>query len=119
MKYIDMILIMGLIAILASCGSVEKQPESINLTKWVNPFISTEAVTEPALIGYTPHAGWCVWAGLTHPGAALRTAMVQLSAVTKFGTGAGYQYEDSVIKAFSHTNPGHWNLARRPVLPVT
>lgn len=45
--------------------------------------------------------------------------MVQLSPVTQFRSGAGYQYEDTVIYGFSHTNKGHWNLLHIPLLPVT
>jgi predicted alpha-1,2-mannosidase len=45
--------------------------------------------------------------------------MVQLSPVTQFRSGAGYQYEDTVIYGFSHTNKGHWNLLHLPILPVT
>ena len=44
--------------------------------------------------------------------------MVQLSPITEFNTGSGYQYEDSVMQAFAHTNKGHWNLCHLPVLPV-
>src|SRR5699024_2362464 len=42
-----------------------------------------------------------------------------LSPITEFGSGAGYEYEDTVIKSFAHTNKGHWNLCHIPVLPVT
>jgi predicted alpha-1,2-mannosidase len=59
-----------------------------------------------------------VWAGLAFPGSSLPNAMVQLSPITEFNTGSGYQYEDSVIQAFAHTNKGHWNLCHLPVLPV-
>jgi len=45
--------------------------------------------------------------------------MVQLSPITKFGSGAGYEYENAAINAFAHTNKGHWNLCNIPVLPVT
>ena len=45
--------------------------------------------------------------------------MVQLSPITKFGSGAGYEYENTVIYAFAHTNKGHWNLCNIPVLPVS
>jgi predicted alpha-1,2-mannosidase len=44
---------------------------------------------------------------------------VQLSPVTQFRSGAGYQYEDTVIYGFSHTNKGHWNLLHLPLLPAT
>lgn len=98
-------------------GNSKAQDRS--LTEWVNPFLGTEPLTDTSLIGYTPPEGWRVWAGLTYPGATLPNAMVQLSPVTEFGTGTGYQYEDSIIKAFTHTNKGHWNLCHIPVLPVT
>jgi putative alpha-1,2-mannosidase len=45
--------------------------------------------------------------------------MVQLSPVTQFRSGAGYQYEDTVIYGFAHTNKGHWNLLHLPLLPAT
>ena len=45
--------------------------------------------------------------------------MVQLTPVTKFHSGSGYQYEDTVIYGFAHTSKGHWNLCHIPLLPVT
>jgi len=45
--------------------------------------------------------------------------MVQLSPITRFGSGAGYEYENPQIYAFAHTNKGHWNLCNIPVLPVS
>ncbi len=89
-----------------------------NFTQYVNPFLGTAPLTDSAEIGYKPPNDWRVWAGLTYPGASLPNAMVQLSPVTEFGSGAGYEYEDSVIHAFTHTNKGHWNLCHIPVLPV-
>ncbi len=88
--------------------------------QYVNPLIGTAAFTDPKLVGYVAPPGWHgVWAGLAFPGSSLPNAMVQLSPVTEFNTGSGYQYEDSVIQAFTHTNKGHWNLCHLPVLPVT
>ncbi len=84
----------------------------------VNPFIGTAPLTDPKMIGYTPPYGWRVWAGLTFPGAALPHGMVQLSPVTTFVTGAGYQYDDDMINGFTHTNKGHWNLCNISVMPV-
>jgi len=55
---------------------------------------------------------------LTFPGASVPNAMVQLSPITKFGSGAGYEYENPVIHAFAHSNKGHWNLCNIPILPV-
>jgi predicted alpha-1,2-mannosidase len=90
----------------------KKQP-----TDYVNPFLGTAPLTDVADIGFKPP--WRVWAGLTFPGASLPNAMVQLSPITKFGSGAGYEYENSVIYAFAHTNKGHWNLCNIPILPVS
>ncbi|MEB2776446.1 GH92 family glycosyl hydrolase [Algoriphagus sp. D3-2-R+10] len=85
----------------------------------VNPLIGTAPLTDPAIIGYTPPQDWRVWAGLTFPGSALPNAMVQLSPITKWGSGAGYEYEDTAILGFAHTNKGHWNLCNLPVLPIS
>ncbi|WP_116127288.1 GH92 family glycosyl hydrolase [Lewinella sp. IMCC34183] len=86
---------------------------------YVNPFLGTAPLTDPAFIGYTPPEGWRVWAGLTFPGSALPNAMVQLSPITEYGSGAGYEYEDDAIIGFAHTNKGHWNLCNIPVLPLS
>jgi len=87
------------------------------LTAYVNPFLGTAPLTNPADIGFTPP--WRVWAGLTFPGASVPNSMVQLSPITKFGSGAGYEYENPRIRAFTHTNKGHWNLCNIPILPAT
>jgi predicted alpha-1,2-mannosidase len=87
-----------------------------DLTNYVNPFLGTAPLTNPADIGFKPP--WRVWAGLVFPGASVPNAMVQLSPITKFGSGAGYEYENSVIYGFAHTNKGHWNLCNIPILPV-
>jgi predicted alpha-1,2-mannosidase len=97
-------------------GSLQAQGR---LTQYVNPFLGTAPLTDSTDIGYQPPKDWRVWAGLTFPGASVPNAMVQLSPITKFHTGAGYQYEDTVIYAFAHTDKGHWNLCNIPVLPVS
>ncbi|MFV0378490.1 MAG: GH92 family glycosyl hydrolase [Mangrovibacterium sp.] len=89
------------------------------LTDQVNPFLGTAPLTDSVDVGYKPPKDWRVWAGLTYPGASLPNAMVQLSPITEFGSGAGYEYEDTVIYAFTHTNKGHWNLCHLPILPVS
>jgi predicted alpha-1,2-mannosidase len=89
------------------------------VTKYVNTFIGTAPLLDPAVIGYTPPPNWRVWAGLTYPGVSLPNAMVQLSPMTEYGSGAGYEYEDTLILGFTHTNKGHWNLCNIPVMPVT
>jgi predicted alpha-1,2-mannosidase len=92
--------------------TAQKQP-----TDYVNPFLGTAPLTNVADIGFKPP--WRVWAGLTFPGASVPNAMVQLSPITKFGSGAGYEYENTVIYGFAHTNKGHWNLCNIPILPVS
>lgn len=107
--------------ILSSCFFREEKLSDSKkpLTQYVNPFLGTAPLTDSARIGYAPPEGWRVWAGLVFPGTSLPNAMVQLSPVTQYHTGAGYQYEDSVIYGFSHTCKGHWNLCNIPVLPVS
>ncbi|GEP96701.1 GH92 family glycosyl hydrolase [Chitinophaga cymbidii] len=88
-------------------------------TKYVNTFIGTAPLTDPKILGYELPEGWRSWAGLTFPGSSLPNAMVQLSPMTEYGSGAGYEYEDSVIYGFTHTNKGHWNLCNIPILPLS
>ncbi|QCR24686.1 GH92 family glycosyl hydrolase [Pontibacter sp. SGAir0037] len=88
-------------------------------TKYVNTLIGTAPLQDPKIVGYIPPENWRVWAGLVYPGSSLPNAMVQLSPITEFGSGAGYEYEDTVIYAFTHTNKGHWNLCNIPVLPIS
>ncbi|MBW3128611.1 GH92 family glycosyl hydrolase [Hymenobacter profundi] len=88
--------------------------------QYANPFMGTGPLNDPKDMGYTTPPDWRgAWAGLVFPGSSLPNAMVQLSPITEFHTGAGFDYEDSVIVAFAHTNKGHWNLCHLPVLPVT
>ncbi|MFW5754649.1 MAG: GH92 family glycosyl hydrolase, partial [Marinilabiliaceae bacterium] len=103
-----------LMAVVLGCSQ-----SGTSFSSYVNPFLGTAPLTDSADIGYEPPDGWRVWAGLTFPGAALPNGMVQLSPITEFGSGAGYEYEDSVIHGFAHTNKGHWNLCHIPVLPVS
>jgi predicted alpha-1,2-mannosidase len=96
-----------------------KAQQTKPLTKYVNPFIGTAPLNDPKVLGYQLPKGWRSWAGLVYPGSSLPNAMVQLSPITAYGSGAGYQYEDSVIYGFTHTNKGHWNLCNIPLLPVS
>jgi len=99
--------------LLATCSLLAEPTR----TSRVNTFLGTAPLTDPADIGFTPP--WRVWAGLVFPGASLPNAMVQLSPITRFGSGAGYEYENPTICAFAHSNKGHWNLCNIPILPVT
>jgi predicted alpha-1,2-mannosidase len=89
------------------------------LTDYVNPFLGTATLWEPEDLGYTRKIKERTWGAEVFPGSSLPNAMVQLSPVTMYRSGAGYQYEDTLIYGFSHTNKGHWNLLHVPILPVT
>ncbi len=107
----------GLVMLASYSFTKAQQPESY--TKYVNTFIGTAPMTDPKILGYKLPDGWRSWAGLVFPGSSVPNAMVQLSPITAFGSGAGYQYEDTVIYGFAHTNKGHWNLCNIPILPVS
>lgn len=112
-----------LLLVIVSAVSCKTQSIGTNNKKspaaYVNTFIGSAPLQDPKIVGYIPPKDWRVWAGLTYPGASLPNAMVQLSPITEFGSGAGYEYEDTLIYAFTHTNKGHWNLCNIPILPVS
>ena len=89
------------------------------VTQYVNPLMGTTTLWTPEELGFVPKPGERQWGAETFPGAALPNAMVQLTPVTQYRSGSGYQYEDSLIYGFAHTSKGHWNLLHLPVLPVT
>ncbi|MCE5206124.1 MAG: GH92 family glycosyl hydrolase [Porphyromonadaceae bacterium] len=104
-----------LLMILATIGCSADKP----LTSYVNPLLGTATLWEPEDLGYVRTWKTRTWGAEVFPGASLPNAMVQLSPVTMFRSGAGYQYEDTVIYGFAHTNKGHWNLLHLPMLPAT
>lgn len=120
--FFNLIVLMA-ISLFFSCKvkeKAEKENEFVtDPVAYVNPFLGTAPLTDPKFIGYTPPKDWRVWAGLTFPGSSVPNAMVQLSPITEYHTGAGYQYEDTEILGFTHTNKGHWNLCNIPVLPIS
>ena len=101
-----------LFALAAGCAPTQKP-----LTDYVNPLLGTATLWDSVDLGFKPTKR--TWGAEVFPGSSLPNAMVQVSPVTKFHSGAGYQYEDSVIYGFTHTNKGHWNLCHIPLLPVT
>ncbi len=98
-----------------ACGN--QKPAQTTLTDYVNPFLGTATLWDTADLKYTPTRR--AWGAEVFPGSSLPNAMVQVSPVTQYRSGAGYQYEDTIIYGFSHTNKGHWNLLHVPLLPVT
>jgi len=103
-----------LVLFLAATFSLQAQKHLID---YVNPFLGTATLWDSIDIGYKPTHR--TWGAEVFPGSSLPNAMVQLTPVTKFHSGSGYQYEDSVIFGFAHTSKGHWNLCHIPLLPVT
>ena len=89
------------------------------VTEYVNPLMGTATLWTPEELGYIRTEEKRAWGAETFPGAALPNAMVQLTPVTMYRSGSGYQYEDNMIYGFAHTSKGHWNLLHLPILPVT
>ena len=89
------------------------------VTQYVNPFMGTTTLWTPEDLGYIRTEEKRPWGAETFPGAALPNAMVQLTPVTMYRSGSGYQYEDNMIYGFAHTSKGHWNLLHLPIMPVT
>lgn len=108
-----------LLAGLLSISFMASSQSNKRLTEYVNPFLGTATLWETKDLGYERHLKSRTWGAEVFPGSSVPNSMVQLSPVTQFRSGAGYQYEDTVIYGFSHTNKGHWNLLHLPILPVT
>lgn len=112
-------LVKKLLSVIFLLFALTGKSQTVQYTKYVNTFIGSAPLNDPKILGYELPKGWRSWAGLTFPGSSLPNAMVQLSPMTEYGSGAGYEYEDSVILSFTHTNKGHWNLCNIPVLPMS
>lgn len=108
-----------ILSILALSVSLSAVNAAKRLTEYVNPLLGTATLWTPEDLGYVRKMKARTWGAEVFPGSSLPNAMVQLSPVTQFRSGAGYQHEDTVIYGFSHTNKGHWNLLHIPLLPVT
>ena len=102
--------------VMTSCGS---KPSEKSLTDYVNPLLGTTTLWETEDLGYERHRPTRTWGAEVFPGAALPNAMVQLTPVTMWRAGGGYQYEDTTILGFAHTAMGHWNLIDLPMIPIT
>ncbi|MDR0750286.1 MAG: GH92 family glycosyl hydrolase [Tannerellaceae bacterium] len=98
------------------------------LTGYVNPFNGTTTLWDSIDLGYKPslvpefrhiNNPARAWGAECYPGATLPHGMVQATPVTMFGSGSGYQYEDTVIFAFFHSSKGQWGLGHVPILPFT
>ncbi len=118
-----LLLALGVLACASSAASGQASRAGwgpASLLRYANPLMGTGPLIDPKDIGYAAPQSWRgAWAGLVFPGSTLPNALVQLSPITEFSTGAGYDYADSVIYGFAHTNKGHWNLCHLPILPVS
>ena len=104
------------VAIIA-CTLIHHVQAQLSPADYVNPLLGTATIWDSADVGFTPTHR--TWGAEVFPGSSVPNAMVQLSPVTQFHSGSGYQYEDTVIYGFIHTSKGHWNLGYVPLLPVT
>ena len=120
------------LALLIGCSPAPKMH-----TGYVNPFNGTTTLWDSDDLGYElspnpefrtvltesgrrPAQGITrAWGAECYPGATLPFAMVQATPVTMFGSGSGYQYEDTDIYAFFHSSKGQWGLGHVPILPFT
>lgn len=107
------VIIFGLLITTSGFG----QTGTKRLTAYVNTFMGTTTLWDSADLGYKPTRR--AWGGETYPGATLPNSMVQVTPVTMWSSGSGYQYEDTVVYAFAHTSKGHWNLCYVPLIAVS
>jgi predicted alpha-1,2-mannosidase len=105
-------IILGLLTVVKFAANAQKTP-----VDYVNPLLGTATVWTKEDAGFQPTHR--VWGAEVFPGSSLPNAMVQLTPVTQFHSGSGYQYEDTSIFGFAHTSKGHWNLCNIPILPAT
>jgi predicted alpha-1,2-mannosidase len=111
MKKIRTLILAGIILPALSYGQAK-----IRLTTYVNPLIGTTVLTDPKLLGYDPP--WRTWNGLDGPAATTPFGMVQAVPVTTYGSGSGYEYEVSTIKAFAQTSGTDWGQLNIPIMPL-
>ncbi|MEO6917132.1 MAG: hypothetical protein ABI151_17190 [Chitinophagaceae bacterium] len=111
MKRIRRLIVAGLTLPAFLCGQ-----SRLHLTKYVNPLIGTTVLTDSAALGYNPP--WRTWNGLTGPAATVPFGMVQVVPVTTYGSGSGYEYEVSTIKAIAQTSGTDWGRLDIPIMPL-
>ena len=72
--------------------------QSQNVTQYVNPLMGTTTLWTPEDLGYIRTVEKRPWGAETYPGAALPNAMVQLTPVTMYRSGSGYQSQPREIR---------------------
>jgi predicted alpha-1,2-mannosidase len=110
------ILLAALLTLAFGYAQAQKKAAPKPVTAYVNPLLGTATLWDPKDLGFVPtHRSW---GAEVFPGSSVPNAMVQLTPVSQFHSGSGYQYEDTVIYGFAHTSKGHWNLANIPLMPA-
>ncbi|WP_225872339.1 hypothetical protein [Pedobacter frigidisoli] len=82
-------LLLNVFILMLACGGVSAQ--SRGYTQYINTFVDTSPLTGSMIIGYELPIGWRSWAWLAFPGSSIPNEMVQLSPITEFCSGAGYE----------------------------
>jgi predicted alpha-1,2-mannosidase len=109
-------ILLAAMLMLISYAQAQKKAITKPVTAYVNPLLGTATLWDPKDLGFVPtHRSW---GAEVFPGSSVPNAMVQLTPVSQFHSGSGYQYEDTVIYGFAHTSKGHWNLANIPLMPA-
>ena len=111
MKKIRSLILAGIILPALTYGQTKA-----HLTSYVNPLIGTTVLTDSAELGYNPP--WRTWNGLLGPAATVPFGMVQAVPITTYGSGSGYEYEVSTIKAFAQTSGTDWEAQNIPIMPL-
>ncbi|HEY9533361.1 MAG TPA: GH92 family glycosyl hydrolase [Mucilaginibacter sp.] len=110
-------LLTALLLLVTASSQAQRKATPNPVTAYVNPLLGTATLWDPKDLGFVPT--YRSWGAEVFPGASLPNAMVQLTPVTQFHSGSGYQYEDTVIYGFAHTSKGHWNLCNIPLMPAS
>lgn len=130
----NLIISVIVLVLFIGCQTVSN-PKTV--TDYVNPFYGTTTLWDSIDLGYKPSLNpefrtvltehgrrpaqgiTRAWGGECFPGATLPHGMVQATPVTMWGSGSGYQYEDTNIYAFFHSSKGQWGLGHVPIMPFT
>ena len=105
------IISLGVLLVATCLAHAQKRP-----VDYVNPFVGTTVLTNPADLGYVPP--WRTWNGLNAPAATVPFGMVKADPITTYGSGSGYEYEVDTIKAFAQTSDTQWGKQNIPLMPL-
>lgn len=87
-------------------------PAQKPLTDYVNPMLGTATLWDSVDLGFKPTKR--TWGAEVFPGSSLPQRHGAGQPRHQVPQRCGYQYEDSVIYGFTHTNKGHGTFAIFP-----